>query len=259
MKPLAIVVLLTFAACGRAAETPTQATGTTEPPSTSRTETATAVAKRVLVVHLVREGKVAVVSRPVPDTKASARAALLELLAGPTDREIGAGLTTAVPGDTSILTVSIESGTALVELSGDLGGALGLAQVVYTVTQFPTVDKVRVNGGEPLDRSAFESETPAIFVESPAPFETVLSPLRATGSANTFEATFWLTLLDADRDVLAEQFFTATSGSGTRGYFDATLPFDVETPQEGTLIAYEKSAKDGSHINVVEIPLRLFP
>ncbi len=81
------------------------------------------------------------------------------------------------------------------------------------------------------------------------------SPLRATGTANTFEANFQYELEDDAGRVVAENFVTATSGTGTRGTFEFDVAFDVEG--DGTLVVFESSAKDGSRINIAEIPLRL--
>ncbi|MBA3333030.1 MAG: hypothetical protein H0U30_03485 [Actinobacteria bacterium] len=50
---------------------------------------------------------------------------------------------------------------------------------------------------------------------------------------------------------------TATSGTGTRGTFEFTVPFEVPFDGVGELIVFESSAKDGSRINLVEIPLRM--
>ena len=98
--------------------------------------------------------------------------------------------------------------------------------------------------------------TPAILVESPLPFQAVSSPLRVTGTANTFEATFEYDLLDPAGKVLSHHFETATSGSGTRGTFDFTIRFEAPNGL-GKLVVYERSAKDGSRIHVSEIPLSL--
>ncbi len=148
--------------------------------------------------------------------------------------------------------------------------ALRVAQVVYTLTQFPTVARVAFRldgepvdaiGGEgvvvspPVDRSDFEAQTPAILVESVGPGDEVSSPLRVTGTANTFEATLNLRLVGGGGEVLYDDFATATSGTGTRGTFDVTIEFDAEGP--ATLVAYEHSAEDGSEINVVAIPVVL--
>ena len=49
----------------------------------------------------------------------------------------------------------------------------------------------------------------------------------------------------------------ASSGTGTRGTFDVTVPFSVDKAGLGALIVFSDSPKDGSNINVVEIPLHL--
>ena len=86
------------------------------------------------------------------------------------------------------------------------------------------------------------------------PDETVSSPIRATGTANTFEATFQYDVVGPGGKVLATHFATATSGSGTRGTFDfTTKPFSATG--DGALVVYELSAKDGSRIHEVRIPL----
>src|SRR5205823_10078562 len=110
----------------------------------------------------------------------------------------------------------------VVALSGDLPDGHGAAAtVVYTLTQFPSAHVVEA-GGKRYTRADFEDVTPAILVESPLPFETVHSPLRATGTANTFEATFEYDLTDPDGKFVAKHFVTETFGSGTRGTFDFT-------------------------------------
>ena len=140
-----------------------------------------------------------------------------------------------------------------------MAGGAGLAEAVYTLSQFDPEKPVVVRGKR-YTRSDFEDETPAILVESPLPFDTVHGPeLHATGTANTFEATFEYDLVGGDGKLLAHHFVTATSGSGTRGTFDFTVPFTVEQAQSGKLVVFESSAENGSRIHVVEIPLRLEP
>ena len=120
-----------------------------------------------------------------------------------------------------------------------------------------TVESVDIQGNT-LTRADFEDLTPAILVESPLAFEDVRSPLRVTGTANTFEATFSYELTDTDGLIVDENFVTATSGTGTRGTFDFTTePYTVPFDGVGALIVFERSAKDGSRINLVEIPLRM--
>ena len=57
--------------------------------------------------------------------------------------------------------------------------------------------KAVVVDGKRYTRKDFEDETPIILVESPLPVRcTSTSPLHATGTANTFEATFQYDLRD---------------------------------------------------------------
>ena len=49
-----------------------------------------------------------------------------------------------------------------------------------------------------------------------------------------------------------------TSGTGTRGTFDFTTDaYSVPFDGVGALIVFERSAEDGSRMNLVEIPLRM--
>lgn len=243
---LAAPLVLLLVACGGDDGT-TTGTGTT----TVQAETTK------LRVYWFRDGKVWPALREIEQTDALAQAALDELLAGPTERE-GADLqfTTAIPDDVEGVVSSVDDGVATVELSVDLPDE-PLAQVVYTLTQFVTVESVDIQGNT-LIRADFEDLTPAILVESPLPFEDVSSPLRVTGTANTFEATFSYELTDTDGLIVDESFVTATSGTGTRGTFDfTTTPYTVPFDGVGALIVFERSAQDGSRINLVEIPLRM--
>jgi hypothetical protein len=244
----ALVLALLAAGCGGDDEASTTTTTTTAPAETTE-----------LRVFWLLDGKVWPALREVEDTDAVAGAALEELLEGPTDDETrDLSFETAIPDGTEVDSVEIEDGEAVVNLSADLARD-ALAQVVYTVSQFPTVDSVRVGEGS-YTRADFEDFTPAILVESPLAFEEVGSPLRVTGTANTFEANFEYELTDTDGRIVDEHFVTATSGSGTRGTFDFTTEeYTVPFEGVGSLIVFERSAKDGSRINLVEIPLRMTP
>ena len=242
----AAALVLLVAACGGDDGTTTDTGTTTAPAETTE-----------LRVYWLRDGKVWPALREIEQTDALAQAALDELLAGPTEQE-GADLqfTTAIPEDVEGVVASIEDGVATVELSIDLPNE-PLAQVVYTLTQFVTVESVDIQGNT-LTRADFEDLTPAILVESPLSFEDVSSPLRVTGTANTFEATFSYELTDTDGLIVDENFVTATSGTGTRGTFDfTTKPYTIPFDGIGALIVFERSAQDGSRINLVEIPLRM--
>jgi germination protein M len=245
---LALVLVLLVAGCG----------GDEATTDTTTTTTTTAPAETTDIrVYFLLDGKVWPVAREVDETDAVAQAALEELLAGPTDEEeVQLSFSSAIPQGVELDSVSVEGGVASVELSDELDEE-GLAEVVYTASQFPTVESVEV-AGKSYARADFEDLTPAILVESPLYFQDVGNPVRATGTANTFEATFQYQLTDTDGRIVDENFVTATSGTGTRGTFDfTTKKYEIPFDGYGALIVYESSAKDGSRINLREIPVRM--
>ena len=82
------------------------------------------------------------------------RAALLALLRGPTAEERSRGIASALPRGTRLVSVHVTRKTATVELRGGsrrawlAGGFYATAQVVYTLTARPPVERVwmRVDG-----------------------------------------------------------------------------------------------------------------
>ena len=243
---LAFAAALLLVGCGGDDEATTTETTTTTPP----------VEAVVFKVYWLRDGKVWPVLREVEQTEAVATAALAELKAGPSDEEESElAAETALTEDVQLDSLSISDGVARSSSSTDLS-VEAQAQVVYTLTQFSTVVSVEIDGA-PVTRLDFEDQTPSVLVESPLPFEEVSSPLTASGTANTFEATFSFEILDSGGEIVASDFVTATSGTGTRGTFDFSQPFVVDSDQTGSLVVFELSAEDGSRINEVEIPLEL--
>ena len=222
--------------------------------TTTTDTTTTAVESARLRVYFVRDGQVWPVAREVGDILFD-DIALDQLLRGPNGDEAEIGLETALPEDLE-LDVTVEDGVATVELEGATELTReALAQIVYTGTALPLAESVVIEG-ETYTRADFEEQTPSVLVESPLLFAEVTSPLRATGTANTFEANFQYELLDADGEVVDENFVTATSGTGTRGTFDFTTgAFD----EVSALVVFETSAEDGSRMREVEIPLTTAP
>jgi hypothetical protein len=228
----------------------------TEPIQTIGTVPETAPA--IVTVYFLRDGKMAAASRGVASGPQIGRAAMMELLAGLRQPEQAAGLRTAIPSDTHLEGLSISNSLAEVELSQSLDPEAS-AQVVHTLTQFPTVRMVSIDHMQPRGRTDLEEFSPSVLIESPTLGEQVSSPLRITGTANTFEATFNVEVVDEQGHVLGKRFVTATSGSGTRGTFDAEVSFKAKGAGSGKLLVFELSAEDGSRIHEVEIPLQIRP
>jgi len=97
--------------------------------------------------------KVFPVARKVPATQALARAALTELLNGPTDVERRGGYATTINGGVTIQRLVIEAGVAEVDFDKRLeefvGGSCRVtairAQITATIKQFPTVKEVIIS------------------------------------------------------------------------------------------------------------------
>ncbi len=223
------------------------------------------------------------VLREIPKTPAIGSASMVALLEGPNDDELGArpAMYTAIPEGTRFLGLSIKDGVATVDLSrefesgGGSASVLGrLAQVVYTLTQFPTVKGVKFElDGEPVgafsgegvildqavDRDDYLDQLPVIFVDRPAWGGVLANPARISGVANAFEATFQVRIRNGAGRILAQKQVMATCGTGCWGTFDERIPYTVGNAGWGTLQVYELSAKDGSEVNLTEYPVWLTP
>jgi germination protein M len=256
-------------------------TGSTAGSGSSGSVTTTTAGQGTVTVNVyfARDERMAAAARVITKTQGVGAAAVRVLLEGPTAREKTAGMSSSIPKGTALLGLNIKNGIATVDLSKEYasgGGSLSmmtrLAQMVFTLTQFPTVKGVSfkldgkpidVLGGEgiiidhPMTRADYEDMSPAILVESPTLGVTVNSPLRVTGTANVFEAVFRINVVDNDGLIIADERAQASSGTGTRGTFDVTVSYPAGHAGQGSLIVFEKSAKDGSNVNVVEIPIIL--
>lgn len=262
---------------GTSQEGPTarSSAGTPGSPSTAPSESAASRKVRVSVYFLHGEHVSPAPRKATAPTAAAG--AIRALLAGPNSFEKKHGRTTAIPSGTELNSVVIRDHVATVDLSGrydDGGGSLSmqarLAQVVFTATQFPSIRKVSFEldgkpvtefGGEgillgkPVGRADFEDLAPLVLVESPLIGDTIHSPVRVWGSANTFEATLRLKIKDATGKTVAYPYVTATSGTGTRGTFDVTIPYKAARSGTGRLIASYDSPEDGRSVTVDTIPL----
>ncbi|KAF0209436.1 MAG: GerMN domain-containing protein [Actinomycetota bacterium] len=104
----------------------------------------------VVRLYFGYEDRVMAVERTVPYSQATAKTAMLELLKGPSATELkGLALHSEIPKGTTLKSISVANGIAKVDLSDtfdDGGGTLSvtmrLAQVVYTLTQYGTINSV---------------------------------------------------------------------------------------------------------------------
>ena len=245
----AVLCALTVAGCG---DDETETVTVRETVTETATATVPGEAPTLLSVYFLRDGEVWPEGRGVVSRPDVATAAIEELLEGPaTDLE------TAIDPETKLERLAIDGGVAEIEFDPEVTDRQARAQVVYTLTQFATVKRVSFNSGRAVTQATFEQETPAILVTSPLAGEEVQTGFEVRGTANTFEATFQYELRDAADKVLRKNFVTATSGSGVRGTFRFTVPYEVSSPQDGRLVVFELSAEDGSRTNERSIALAL--
>jgi len=217
-------------------------------------ESARKTAAKTIRVYFLLHGKVQPVARNLPVATNVLAQALQQLSRGPSATERQLGLTTGwrnVPPPGSIASTKGVPTVTTAALPRPY-----LAQVVYTLSPFSRTGVVAVNGHR-YRRGDFEDLTPAILVESPLPFQRVPSPIHASGTANTFEAVFQVELTDPEGKIVVSRTVHATSGTGTRGTFRFTVPYTVGRSGLGELVVFERSAKDGSRIHLVEIPVWL--
>lgn len=250
--------------------------------TTTGSDTTPLPAAASLEVWFARGESLVSVQRTHEATLRVATAAIGELLAGPTKAERASGLQSAIPAGTRLLGISIDRGVATIDLTSEYqsgGGSLSmqvrLGQVVYTLTQFPTVKRVsfRLDGtpvnvfssegivlSHPVGRSDYKDLLPAIVVSKPTPGSRVTSPVTVSGSANVFEANVTVKVLDADGRVVGKTFTTATCGTGCRGTYSVDVRFRGNREQRGTIVvADDDAAGVGKPAHEVRIPVVLVP
>ena len=167
---------------------------TTNPSESTTTTTTPPIPTRFVDVYFVKDGQHAVpIATAVPDTPQVATNAMKALIAGPTPDQEAAGLFSAVPKDTLLLGLTIDAGLARLDLSREFeagGGSFSmiarLAQVVYTLTQFPTIDAVELwLDGAPV--TLFSGE--GLLLEGPMQPSDYFSalPLEPSGTAERWD------------------------------------------------------------------------
>ena len=269
---------LAAAGCGSENAVSLGKPGTTTATSSTGEPTGTTASPVALQVWFLRGGQLVQETRSHPATRLVATAAMQDLLAGPSE----AGLATAIPNGTRLLGIAIDKGVATVDLTSDYqsgGGSASmqarLGQVVYTLTQFPTVRTVRFHlDGEPVNvfsgegivldhpvgRKDYADLLPAIVVEKPVAGDRVASGAVVSGTANVFEANVTVEVLDADGHTLAQTFTTASCGTGCVGTFSVPVRFHVTREQRGTIVVHDDDAAGaGTPPHVVRVPVVLLP
>jgi hypothetical protein len=229
-----------------------------------------------LAVFFERGGALWQSSRTVAQTPGVAAAAIRAVFAGPNPPETAAGVGSAVPTGSRLRGISVSGGTATVDVSRAFAAAgdrasvrMRVAQLVYTATQFPAIDHVRLEIAgtvvhsiagtpvpQPAARPSFYRLLPAILVAQPAIGERIPATATIAGSADVFEAALTVRIVNAKGRLLALEHITASCGTGCRGTYTATLHYQVVRSQPGTVVIFD-SGGTTAHPHVVRVPVRL--
>ena len=122
----------------------------------------------------------------------------------------------------------------------------------------PDAEKPTTGCGENLAAAAQEqtAEEPNIVVFNPKEDATVSYLFDNEGKARVFENVVSIKLKDKNGKILFQGNANAQSpDAGKFGLFQEEIKYST-TQTEGTLEVFESSAKDGSEINKVSIPLK---
>jgi germination protein M len=281
-----LVLAALLAACGGSSGGPSGSPSATAGPSqsssstTSPTTSPTAAATTAQSLYFLRDGKLGVAERSVAPATMPATAAVRALLAGPSSAERAAGLSTKLPEGIRLRSLVISAGVATVNLThapdaapgDDTSGMPGTAELVYTLTRFSTVSAVAIQingtpwppagGASPSPdvyrRGAFRGFEPAIFVESPGVGGVLPDPFVLSGTASVFEGSFTAQLSDDSGRRVVRVTVQASHGAPGRGTFRQTVVYSTSA-SHGTLMVYSQSMEDGSHQDVVKIPVTFSP
>lgn len=120
-------------------------------------------------------------------------------------------------------------------------------------TPFPTISdpSISIIPNETITPAASQN----IEVLSPTMGEKVKSGFVVSGNARTFENNVAIRLSDSAGNVLIETFTLANApDTGQFGPFEKQINFQT-ADTEGTLQVFQYSAKDGSIIDLVEVPV----
>lgn len=239
------------------------ACGTDEPVVTTTPETTTSVvypgtyaAWLRLEPGGVRDGSIVPVFRPAPDAPTLEQRART-LLAGYTFSEAGFGIGTAIPFDVELLGVTGPvDGVAIVDLSAPFAEGSGLvememrlAQMVFTLTEDPSVDRVsfsiegtpvsefsaeRIDVSAPLRRSDFANHLERVNLDSPRFLQDDLaSTIQLRGVADAEVVSF--EIVDPDGEVLASGSVSTEDAGDPTGLRSFEAEVDIASPAPGAL------------------------
>ncbi|MBI1294315.1 LysM peptidoglycan-binding domain-containing protein [bacterium] len=160
-------------------------------------------------------------------------------------------------GDT-LFSIARRFGTTVAELSR-LNGITNPNLIrVGQRLRIPTRPTTPTPTPTPTPAAPWSPPSDQIEVLSPVAEAVYRSPIEVIGFSQTFEAQVNLRLRDEAGEPIAERFTMGGAGDGF-DFFQSSLRFVTDRRQNATLEVFEISAKDGSEIHKVTIPLVILP
>lgn len=185
------------------------------------------------------------------------RTVVRALFAGPNAAETAAGVKSAIPAGTHLLSTTLNGGVVTVNVGNKFVTPaarkrirMRLAELTYPATQFPAAHAVHLEHRGIAVSSIAGVHVPAQMTR--AMFDRLLPAI-------VVEAAMVVKVLDSTGHRIARKFFTASCGTGCRGRFAVMISYHVGSAQDGTLVVTDASARGGRPPHIVRIPLRLFP
>jgi hypothetical protein len=207
---------------------------------------------------------------PTPNVEA---ATLNALLAGPTMAQESDGLSSALLPGTVVNSLTVSGGVATVNFNGTFSAGYGtqpaparLAEVVFTLTQFPTIRNVRIEAdgqvppsapGDPAMNAPVSPEEldgllPAIFVETPASGDALANGTVAVSGLSDVPE-FTMELIDSTGATVTVQTVHTSTGSGTWVPFALTI-YTHHVPTGSAQLQVFDVGSDGTHNDVYVVP-----
>lgn len=111
--------------------------------------------------------------------------------------------------------------------------------------------------GSPIPTQSI-NETPNIIVTSPKAHQQISLPIYITGKARVFENQLQYRLIECDGNIIRQDVASAHSPDmGLFGPFEVKIDIIPDPEGEyGCLEVFSASPKDGSDINIVNVPIR---
>ncbi len=104
--------------------------------------------------------------------------------------------------------------------------------------------------------STIATSSGIIRVSEPVPYQEIGLPLVIRGEANTFESSFSWRVRDEDGTILVEGHGMSNAPDvGQFGSFEVSTNYPQPNGTRGTVQVFDYSAKDGSEIGTVSIPV----